>query len=234
MGKIADIVMGDYSLSETNVFDLVDEKFIREENGEKILEITDELIDKLALSNIPNQQFLDRDMYSKDGEYLGKFSQYGEIISNHVLARRGYPKVKDVLFDIYNKVYFDYLGYEEKINWYNGIKELHEMIKNIPHDLIIKILRKKAELLFERDSNRYLLDRNDKLNFINRLREERISKKDFGEDKLWEQIEDYLRKKQKDAQNNIKKWKIDVPYYKFQSKIYEELLNYMELADVKR
>ena len=170
-------------------------------------------------------------MYSKYGEYLGKFSQYGEILSNHVLARRGYPKVKDVLFDIYNKVYFDYLGYEEKINWYNGIRELHEMIKNIPYDLIIKILRKKAKLSFESDDNRYLSDKNDKLNVINRLRKEKIRKKDFGEDKLWEQIEDYLRERQNDAQNNIKKWKIDVPYYKIQCKICEELLNYMESAD---
>lgn len=232
MGKIADIVMGDYPISVKSIFELVDEKYIREENGEKVLEITDELINELALSKTPNQEFLVRDTYSNEGEYLGKFSKYGEIISNHVLARRGYPEVDDVLFEIYNTVYCEYLGFGERENWFNGIRELREMLKSVPRYRIAQILKEDIKCFFEiNQERRTLVDEGKLQKAILRLRAEKIGEREFENDELWNDTVCYLREEQKKWQKESEKWKIDVPYYHYKNKIYIDLLKCMELAD---
>ena len=128
MGHVADIVLGNYLSTQQNAFDLVDSKYIYEEDGEKILSVTDELIDELVNSDIPNHDFVPRLEVDENGNPKW-YCKYSSIIGNRVLARRGYPYIEDVIKDIFSSVC---LGIPDE---FNGLGELQEVIASVAKEI---------------------------------------------------------------------------------------------------
>lgn len=210
---------------EKTVFDLIDKKYIQEKNK---LDITDELIEELAASKIPNIDFLYKYIDDGFGGTREIESDYS-IIGKWVLVKRGYPAIKDVIAKIY-RMSFDWdsevYGDEPYLAWCSGNHELKEVLKQVPKEDIAYILRMWIkEIVLSRKS----IER-DVVNPFFRLKAEGITKKMFCDDETWEKAIDSLHDECKRILSRIEEIKIPSPYFQRNYSIYMDLIKYMESA----
>lgn len=221
MGHIADIVLRDfYPSTEKSIFDVVDSQYIYEVDGQKILSVTDELIDELVNSDIPNRDFLSAvTVEDKNGESYCCY-KYSSIIRNRVLARRNYPRIKDVAKDIFFR---SALSCE---NIFDGIEELRKTIKTIPKKLqadYIKEYYKEFRVEKWNFRNYELL-----YSWIEYMRINDITKTVFGDDELWERIANVVKEKRNSIKEAMKRGKNVNHNFQVKYNYYNNLVKFME------
>ena len=226
MGHIADIVLGDYLSTQKNAFNLVDSKYIYEEDGEKILSVTDELIDELVNSDIPNHDFVPYLGVDENGNPKW-YCKYSSIIGNRVLVRRGYPCIEDVIKDIFS---ITCLGVEDE---FNGLGELQDVIASIPKETQAEYIKVALnECLHQKytfGSKEYEeTDYNTLYEWIEYMRLEKITKAIFNDDGLWEEIKNILQGKRKHMKETMEKWVIDIPCFQVEYDYHNSLIEFME------
>lgn len=199
--------------TEKCLFDLLDESKIIETEGRQIIHITDELIDEFVKSNIPNKDFIA--YFSKgNGDYTVLCNRYSNIIGNRVLARRGYPIVKDVLPKILE------ILLTQRDDGFNGIDELTAMFQTVPRKERAKLIRDHiADSVNKYGYGSWL---NNEIEF---LMIDGITKYEFENDVLWEAVCVYLseerRKMNQRAEEN------NDAYYAKRVEYYRILIEYM-------
>lgn len=221
MGHILDLVLNDdYPPTEKSMFDLVDSKYIYEEDGEKILSVTDELIDELANSDIPNQDFLSSTVV-KNEKCQWRCRRYSLIVGYRVLARRGYPRIKDVLKIIFTTAC---LGCEDA---FNGVGELRQMVRAIPKEVQVEYIKEKIPedfylRIWEPWNSRGLYE------WIEYMRTIGITKAVFNDDVLWEQILNILKDLRSKVETLRERWGRETPQQHVQLKYFNSLIKFME------
>ena len=146
-------------------------------NDQYYIWLSSEDIQRLADSDVPNTAFI---------EYPSNFScpykkskQYCSSLGIKILLMRGYPRIRDVLPEI-----FVYCMNDDSVN---QAPQLHKFFMNLPEDAFLDGYKKSLKYLYETVN-----DWSQASYYIELLYQRHITKKKFQSDSEWEQLKEKL------------------------------------------